>query len=236
MNLLLLSNSTNFGGGFLEWPEAHIQRFLGKSVKEVLFIPYAAVLFSGAEYSRKVAERFEAFGYKLKGIDSFDNPKVAVEQAEAIVVGGGNTFKLLKQLYDNDLMDSLRTKIKSGTPYLGWSAGSNLACPTIMTTNDMPIVSPPSFKALGFVPFQINPHYTERLVPNHSGETREVRIREYLEMNPEIVVLGLSEGTLLRVDFDKINFDGKVSMKVFRRGKEDLLIEAGENIDWLLKI
>ncbi|MCC5930563.1 MAG: dipeptidase PepE [Cyclobacteriaceae bacterium] len=236
MNLLLLSNSTNFGGAFLGWPEKYIQNFLEGKATEILFIPYAAVLFSYEEYLRKVAERFESFGFKMKGIHNFEDPKSAIENAKVIAVGGGNTFNLLDQLYQLDLLDVLRNKVNEGTPYIGWSAGANIACPTIHTTNDMPVVMPPSMKALGLIPFQINPHYTERIIPNHSGETREMRIREFLEKNPDVTVAGLSEGTLLRYENNKLNFDGRVSMKVFRMGKADINIEAGENIDWLMSV
>src|SRR5438270_2281653 len=159
--LLLLSNSRNFGQGYLEHAEPQIKDFLGEPVRKVLFIPFAAVRYTFAQFADTVRERFGDFGYELDSIHASDDPSQAVQAAEAIIVGGGNTFHLLHHLYQRDLLEPIRARVNAGVPYIGWSAGSNLACPTIKTTNDMPIIEPPGFAALGLVPFQINPHYLD---------------------------------------------------------------------------
>jgi dipeptidase E len=200
MRLLLLSNSTNFGSTFLGHADAMIHEFFGDEVGEVLFVPYAAVRFPFDAFAEKVAERFRPLGYRIRSIHSEADPVAAVERAEAIAVGGGNTFQLLKRLYDEGLLDAIRSRVQDGIPYAGWSAGSNVACPTIRTTNDMPIVEPPSFAALGLVPFQINPHYTNAVIPDHGGESRKDRLLEFVEANPGMPVVGLREGTAILVD------------------------------------
>ena len=200
MRLLLLSNSTNYGGTFLGHAEGTLRAFLGGDVGEVLLVPYAAVRVSFDAFSAKVTETFGALGYRVKSIHGVPNPRAAVEAAEAIAVAGGNTFRLLARLYQEQLLNPIRERIRSGTPYVGWSAGSNIACPTIKTTNDMPITEPPSFDALGLVPFQINPHFTDGRVPNHGGEIRSERLLEFVVANPGIPVIGLREGSALRVE------------------------------------
>ena len=159
--LLLLSNSKNSGQGYLEHALSVISEFLGRGVGRVLFIPFAGVIRSFDEYEALVKGRFQEIGYDLTSIHRAADAKEAVQNAEAVAVGGGNTFHLLRRLYDNGLLEPIRKRVASGAPYIGWSAGSNVACPTVMTTNDMPIVEPPSFAALGLVPFQINPHYLD---------------------------------------------------------------------------
>ncbi|MDH4044032.1 MAG: dipeptidase PepE [Gemmatimonadota bacterium] len=199
MRLLLLSNSTNFGGTFLghagDWLRAHLS-----GARNVLFVPFAAVRFSYDEFVRKVAEQFQPFGCVVQGIHAAPDPVAAVRACDAIAVGGGNTFRLLARLYEFGLLDPIRQRVQDGAPYVGWSAGSNVACPTIRTTNDMPVVEPPSFDALGLVPFQINPHFTDAAIPNHGGETRSERLLEFLELNPTMPVLSLREGTALLAD------------------------------------
>ena len=197
MRLLLLSNSTNFGEEYLGYPRKEIQRFLGDSIKEVLFIPYAGVTISYDEYTSRVKKVFEELGYSLNGIHTCNDHIQAVADAEAIAIGGGNTFELLNQLYRKQLVDPIKVKVHAGTPFMGWSAGSNMTCPTIMTTNDMPISEPPSFTALDLIPFQINPHYTEGKIPNHGGESRNMRIEEFLEINRDMIVVGLPEGMII---------------------------------------
>jgi dipeptidase E len=155
------------------------------------------------------------------------DPVGAIAGAEAIVVSGGNTFALLAALYDRGLLDAMRRRVRAGAPYIGWSAGANLACPTIRTTNDMPIVQPPSFAALGLVPFQINPHFTDALIPNHGGETRSERLEEFLVANPEATVVGLREGTMLRVEGDTVMLVGDKPARVFRSGREPEENEPG---------
>ncbi|MDD2476679.1 MAG: dipeptidase PepE, partial [Dysgonamonadaceae bacterium] len=169
MRLLLISNSTNPGEPYLDYPKHNIKNFLGDKPLNCLFIPYAAVTFSFDEYEEKVNNRLAEVGLKVTGIHRYDNPLEAVEKAEAIIVGGGNTWQLVKMLQENKLMETIVKKVKAGTPYVGWSAGSNIACPTLKTTNDMPIVEPLEFKTLQLIPFQINPHYLDESNENHGG-------------------------------------------------------------------
>ena len=233
--LLLLSNSTNFGGSYLEYPKKHISKFLGSKIKKVLFIPYAGVGFSYDNYTEKVAEPFAELGFEIQGIHTFSNPKQAVLDAEAIAIGGGNTFELINQLYKNDLVQSIQEKVNNGTPFMGWSAGSNVAGPSIKTTNDMPIVEPPSFTALNLVPFQINPHYTEERLPNHGGETRKDRINEFIALNKNTYVAGVPEGNILKIENNECQLIGSDSIKVFRHGQDIQTLSTVDNIDFLLK-
>jgi len=176
MKLLLISNSTNPGEPYLDYPKNQVKEFLGPRPVKVLFIPYAAVTFSYDEYEKKVADRFSEVGHQIASIHHFSDPVKAVQEAEALAVGGGNTWMLLKTIRFNNLIDIVRKRVLSGMPYIGWSAGSNVACPTIMTTNDMPVVAPDSFNAFNLIPFQINPHYLDANPAGHAGETREQRI------------------------------------------------------------
>ena len=233
--LLLLSNSTNLGENYLQYPRPHIMDFLGKSLKRVLFVPYAAVDFTFDLYEQITQHAFGHWGYELTGIHRFEDQKAAVEEAEAIVVGGGNSFALLQRVYKHDLIKVIRKKVSGGTPYIGWSAGSNLACPTIKTTNDMPIMQPPSFEALGMVSFQINPHYTEATIPNHGGESRNKRIKEFTVLNPELYVVGLPEGMFLKVENDQLFLGGSGTAKIFKHKKEDETFVTGDDLDFLLK-
>ena len=178
MKLLLISNSTNAGEEYLDYPKYNIKKFLGDKPVKALFIPYAAVTFSFDDYEAKVANRFKELGHDVVSIHRFSDPVKAVEEAEAIVVGGGNTWQLLKMTQDNGLIEPIRKKVLGGTPYIGWSAGSNMACPTLRTTNDMPIIEPDTFNALKLISFQINPHYLDANPDGHAGETREQRIEE----------------------------------------------------------
>ncbi|MDN5201760.1 dipeptidase PepE [Fulvivirgaceae bacterium BMA10] len=232
--LLLLSNSVNHGKGYLEHAASEINDFLGSEIKEVLFIPYAGVTMSYDDYTNRVAKPFGSIGYKLRGIHMFDDPVEAVKQASAVAVGGGNTFQLLSCLYKNNLLDEIRSKARQGMPVLGWSAGSNINGPSIRTTNDMPIVEPPSFRALNLVPFQINPHYTEATLPNHGGESRKQRIAEFLELNPDIYVVGIPEGALLRIENGNISTVGPGEIKIFRKGMETKIKKVGDDISFLL--
>ena len=195
--LLLISNSTLHGSGYLDHAASEICDFLG-AVKKVLFVPFA--LHDCDAYTAQARARFEKMGYQLDSIHTASEPGKAVRETEAIFIGGGNTFRLLKALYDHDLLGVIRKRVREGVLYIGSSAGSNVAAPTIRTTNDMPIVQPPSFDALGLVSFQINPHYLDA-DPNstHKGETREERIIQFLEEN-ETPVVGLREGAMLRIE------------------------------------
>jgi dipeptidase E len=209
MRLLLLSNSTNYGGTFLGHAGNALRAFLGSGPGEALFVPYAAVRFPFDEFTAKVADRFAEFGWRIRPIHRERDPRAAVGAAEAIVVGGGNTFQLLDRLQRESLIEPIRTQVRAGAAYIGWSAGANIACPTIRTTNDMPIAEPANFEALALVPFQINPHYTEGRIPNHGGETRSERLFEFVTANPGVHVIGLPESTMLRMDDDGMQLIGE---------------------------
>lgn len=233
MNLLLLSSSKVDNTDYLEHAASYIQQHLGL-IKEVLFIPYAGISIGFDDYETKVAEAFLTLGYTIRSIHNTKNPKQAIEQAKAIAVGGGNTFCLLDSLYQNDLIDSLKAKIKDGTPYIGWSAGSNIAAPSIKTTNDMPIIEPLKFDALNLLPFQINPHYIDGNPVGHHGETREMRINEFLTINPEQTVVGLPEGTALRLNDSGLQFLGQKNGFIFNSKERKKLIEPDANLNHLL--
>lgn len=218
-NLLLLSNSSMPGGQFLGWPEPYIKDFLGDSPRNVLFFPFAGVTFSYDEYLANVSARFKAMGHQCTSAHLATDMKEAIESCDAIAVGGGNTFHLLHHLQQG-WIDLIHKKVERGTPYIGWSAGSNVTCPTIKTTNDMPIVQPDSFEAINLVDFQINPHFTDAMIPNHGGETRSQRIAEFLEANPDMTVLGVPEGALLEVHGNDVLFKGQGTLRIFSYGKE----------------
>ena len=235
MRLLLISNSTNPGEQYLDYPKQNIREFLGNKPVKALFIPYAAVTFSYDSYEKKVNERFREIGHEVISIHNFADPVAAVREAKAIVVGGGNTWKLLKNISDNNLIEPVREKVFSGTPYIGWSAGSNMACPTIKTTNDMAIVEPSSFTAFNLIPFQINPHYLDANPEGHAGETREQRIEEFIEANQNVIVAGLREGTMLIREGNKLTLTGKRNMRIFRQGFSPEEIVPGTDASFLLK-
>jgi len=232
--LLLLSNSTNPGETYLSWPKSHIKDFLGKAVEKILFIPYAGVTISFDEYFNAVSQQLNAFGYKTDSIHQLKIDANILKGYDAVVIGGGNTFQLTKLLQDNKMILPIRAAVENGLPYIGWSAGSNITCPTIKTTNDMPIIEPTSFEGLNLIPFQLNPHYTEATIPNHGGESREMRIREFIAVNKDINVVGLPEGSLLRKEDNQLFFVGKGSCKIFRSGKSPEVYKDGDDLSWLL--
>ena len=234
MNLLLISNSTNAGEAYLKYPIAEIEKTLA-GVTEVVFIPYAAVTFSSEEYERTVQERFDEIGIKVRSVHRALNKRNFVRHAQAIVIGGGNTFSLLKKMQEEDLLDVIFRRVRAGVPYVGWSAGSNVTCPTICTTNDMPIVEPQSFRAIGLVPFQINPHYLDANPAGHAGETREQRILEYLEANRSRYVVGLREGCMIRIKDENIELIGSRTMRIFKKGIETYEVQPGDDISFLIK-
>jgi dipeptidase E len=219
--LLLISNSTQHGRGYLEHAEEELRDFMS-GVSRVLFVPYALKDRDG--YAEIARAKFSQMGFALESIHRAPDARKAVENAEAIFIGGGNTFRLLKTLYENRLLEPIRLRAEGGTPYIGSSAGSVVACPTIKTTNDMPIVEPPSLNALGLVAFQINAHYVDP-DPNstHMGETREVRLREFHEEN-ETPVVGVREGSMLRVENGATTLKGTTGAKIFRRGEQPVEI------------
>lgn len=230
--LLLISNSTLFGSGYLDHAESEIRDFLG-DLKRVLFIPFA--LHDRDAYALTARDRFKKMGYELTSVHNVVDPSQAVAETEAVFIGGGNTFRLLKTLYGQSLLDPIRQRVAGGMPYIGSSAGSNVAGPTIKTTNDMPIVQPPSFDALGLVSFQINPHYLDA-DPNskHMGETREKRILEFLEEN-DTPVLGLREGAMARCENGTTILKGSTGARIFRRGLDPVETLPGDRLDELLR-
>lgn len=234
MRLLLISNSTNAGEEYLDYPKHNIKAFLGEKPIKALFIPYAGVTFSFDDYEARVANRFKEIGHEVVSIHHFNDPVRAVEEAEAIVVGGGNTWQLLKMTQDNGLIQPIRKKVLNGTPYIGWSAGSNMACPTLRTTNDMPIIEPDSFNAFNLISFQINPHYLDANPDGHAGETREQRIMEFLEVNPNLYVAGLREGCILLLEGKKLKLIGSREMRIFRKGDSPYELGAGDDLSFLL--
>lgn len=226
--ILLISNSTLYGSGYLDHAEAEIRSFLGNA-KRVLFVPYA--LFDRDKYAANARERFQKMGYELTSVHTAANPVTAVNETDAVFIGGGNTFRLLKALYEFDLIEAIRNRVSKGMPYIGSSAGSNVAAPTIKTTNDMPIVQPPSFNALGLVSFQINPHYLDPDPSSkHMGETREERIIQFLEEN-DTPVVGLREGAMLRIEDGEIMLRGSTGARIFRKGVEPLEVSPDTRLD-----
>lgn len=224
--LLVISTSTIHGSGYLEYIREEILDFL--QTDELLFIPFARPSgISHDEYTQSVKDALNPFGIKVSGVHSYDDPKEAVNNAKAIFIGGGNTFLLLKTLYKLGLVEVLREVVANGTPYMGSSAGSNMTGLTIGTTNDMPIVYPPSFDALQFLPFNINPHYLDP-DPNstHKGETRETRINEFHKFN-EQTVIGLREGSWLRVENSTIELKGNLTARIFKPNQEPVEVESG---------
>ncbi len=229
--LLLVSTSTTYGTGYLEHCAAEMSSLL-TGVERVLFFPFA--LFDRDMYTAKARERFLEMGFELDSAHEAVDARRAVEEAQAIFVGGGNTFRLLNAMYELDLLSAVRARVEAGAPYIGTSAGSNVAGATIKTTNDMPIVQPPSFDALGLVTFQLNPHYLDPdSGSTHMGETRETRIREFLEENDNVVV-GLREGAMLRVLGPEVTLVGERGARVFRRHREPEQLEPGARLDALL--
>lgn len=213
MRLLLLSNSASEAGYLthaLDW----IGDALGDA-KTVAFVPYAAVTMRFDDYATRVRENLEPLGKQIISVHENDAPSRVVAQADAVLVGGGNTFHLLRLMARRGLLEAIRKTARQGKPYIGWSAGSNVACPTIQTTNDMPIVVPPSMEALDLVPFQINAHYTDALPPGHRGETRAERLAEYVTANKKSTVVALPEGTGLRVDGPRVRVLGSDSVRLF---------------------
>jgi len=230
--VLLISNSTLYGSGYLDHAEEEIRDFLGK-ISEVLFIPFA--LYDRDAYAAMARERFQRMSYGLESIHTAPDAERAVDNAEAIFIGGGNTFRLLKALYDSDVLETIRHRVAEGMPYIGSSAGSNVAGPTIKTTKDMPIVQPPSFAALGLVPFQISPHFLDP-DPNstHMGETQEERILQFLEEN-DTPVAGLREGAIVRVESDSTVLKGSSGARIFRKGHNPVEARPGEKLDHLFE-
>src|SRR3954471_7463575 len=225
--ILLISNSTIHGRGYLDHVEAQITQFLG-GARNVLFFPFA--LYDRDSYAAKATARFAEIGYRMTSSHSASDPRAAIAATDAIFIGGGNPFRLLKALQDLDLIEPIRKRIRSGAPYVGSSAGSNVAGPTIKTTKDMPIVQPRSFDALGLVPFQISPHFQDP-DPNskHMGETQEERIIQFLEEN-QTPVLGLREGSFIRQIENVADLKGPHTARVFRRDFPPIEVASGTDL------
>ncbi len=232
-NIIIASTSTVHGSGTLEYILPELKLFF-KDANEILFIPYARPGgITHDEYTAKVNDAFSKIGKSVKGIHEFENPKEALQDAKGIFTGGGNTFVLVNQLYKNDLIETVKAAVNNGTPYLGTSAGSNICGLTVNTTNDMPIVYPPSFKTFGFVPFNINPHYLDPDPSStHMGETRETRIKEFHKFNTQPVV-GLREGSWLEVKGDSIILKGELNARVFEYDKAPFEVETGTELNTL---
>ena len=236
LRLLLLSNSRNPGAAYLVHARDAMLGLLGPDPGSVLFVPYAGVTVGPAEYSARLAEALGPWGVRVRSIAAAPDPVAAVQEASAIIVGGGNTFQLLKRCQETGILPAIRDRVRAGLPYLGWSAGSNLAGPTIRTTNDMPIVQPASFDALGLVPFQINPHYTDFVQPDHGGETRDDRIAEFLVLNPTVRVVGLREGSWLRVEGRCLTLGGPHTLRLFQANREPREIGTEADLGRLLGV
>jgi dipeptidase E len=231
MRLLLISNSTLYGGGYLDHAEPEIRDFLG-AARQIAFIPFA--MHDRGAYADRARERFRKMGCELVSVHDLSNPARSIEQAGAIFMGGGNTFRLLKGLYDYALIETIRDCVRMGKLYIGSSAGSIVACPSIKTTKDMPVVQPPSFDALGLVSFQIGPHYLDPdPASHHMGETQEERILQFLEEN-EAPVVGLREGSMLRIEGDSIELKGPATTRIFRRDETPVEVLPGAALAALL--
>lgn len=229
--VLLISNSTLHGSGYLDHADNEIRQFLG-DLKRVLFVPFA--LYDRDAYAAMAHARFQKMGYELASVHTAANPQQVLLETEAVFIGGGNTFRLLKTIYDFDLLEPIRRRVEAGMPYVGSSAGSNVAGPTIKTTKDMPIVQPPSFNALGLVPFQISPHYLDPdPTSTHMGETQEERILQFLEEN-DTPVAGLREGAIVRVQHGAMILKGSTGARIFRKGLEPVEVMPGAHLEDLL--
>lgn len=240
--LLLISNSTMVGEPYLEWPKKYIADFLqSNGIKKITFVPYAGVGLdteslekSYDAYLTRVAGVMRVLGFKTESVHQAKNPVEMIQNAEAIAVGGGNTFHLVAEMHRTGIMKAIREKALNGTPYMGWSAGSNVACPTLMTTNDMPIIQPASFNCLNLIPFQINPHYLDANPEGHGGETREQRIEEFLVVNKKMKVLGVREASMLFVDDNKMKLLGSRPARLFTFGDEPKEFAEGTDLSFLL--
>jgi dipeptidase E len=230
--LLLISNSTLYGSGYLDHAEKAIRDFLGSATR-IVFVPFA--LYDRNGYTARARERFRAMGCTLVSLHDVSNPQREIEQADAIFVGGGNTFRLLAGLYRLNLLETIRRSVNHGLPYVGSSAGAIVACPTLKTTKDMPIVQPPSFEALGLVDFQISPHYLDPdPASTHMGETQEERVLQFLEEN-DAVVIGLREGAMLRVEGESVALLGVSGARIFRCGEKPVEVTPGAELRNLLE-
>ena len=232
-NLIIASTSTLHGGDYLDYLLPTLKTHF-ENCKSILFIPYARPGGVSHEvYTEKVRAVFANLKIEVKGLHEFENPVQAIQEAEGIFTGGGNTFLLVFQLYKNNVMEILSETLKKGTPYLGTSAGSNITGLTMQTTNDMPIIYPPSFQTLGMIPFNLNPHYLDAdLESKHMGETRETRIKEFHAFN-SVPVLGLREGSWLEVKGNKITLKGELTARLFKQNQLPEELESESDLSFL---
>lgn len=235
--ILAFSSSRVGNTAYLKAAAPLINTFLGDDALQIAFIPFASINTNYDEYILNVKNALAELKYQIHLV-THDNAKNIIDKCDVIMVGGGNTFKLLHDIYEAKLLDVFRDKVNAGAPYIGWSAGSNIICPTIGTTNDMPIIQPQSFNALGLIPFQINPHYFNQKTDGHNGETRDQRITEFINMNPGISVLGLPEGTAMHLEDEKLNFIGHSAGVLFYAKDDDNIskkeILPGDDLSYIL--
>lgn len=226
MNLLLLSSSRANEGTWLTWAFDELHAALGDA-KSIAFIPWAGVTLDWADYTRMFAEAVAPLGRTVRGVHETDDPCGVIRECDAIAIGGGNTFRLVERMHATRVMDTIRERVRGGAPYVGWSAGSNVACPTIRTTNDMPVIEPESFDALGLIPFQLNAHYNDFAPAGFHGETRAQRLAEFTALNPSVPVLGMREGAILAVRGGAMRLAGQADAVLFRAGAEPQPIARG---------
>ena len=233
--LLLSSSRVPDREEYLTWAAAELRDFLG-DVRTVTFVPFAGITISREEYAARTAEAFATLGVRSEAIVDEADAAARLGEAEAIVVGGGNSFWLLHLLQRSGALEVMRERVGAGVPFIGWSAGSNVACPTIRTTNDMPVVAPRSLDAMGLVPFQINPHFTDWQQPGHRGETRTDRLNEFIAVNRDLTVVGLREGGILRLEGTTLTLGGVAPDAVlFRHGAAPRALKTGDDLSFLMR-
>lgn len=238
LNRILAFSSSRVGNNdYLQTALPVMETFLGDKALTIAFIPFAAVDNKYEAYTAMVQKALKELPHSMVTVQQ-DNAKEVLEKADVIMVGGGNTFKLLHDIYTSQLLDIIRDKVNKGTPYIGWSAGSNITGPGIGTTNDMPVIAPKSFNALGLLPFQINPHYTNAKPLGHNGETRDQRLEEFMQMNPGLPIVALPEGTLLQLEGNQLQFLGEYPGVLFYWDEKEVAtkreIFPGEDLSFLL--
>lgn len=225
--LLLLSNSTKSGEGFIAWPEKYILDFFRDVRGDIAFIPFAGVSLSWDAYAKRVSGRMSELGFSIKSVHTAQDPKALIKSSAGIMIGGGNTFHLTHYLYKYDLIKPIKLQVSNSIPYLGWSAGTNVACPTMQTTNDMPILPLQYYRTFNFVPFQINAHYTDKTIPNHGGETRADRLNEFIKVNKDRYVIGLREQTGMIIKDGIVELIGEKPAEIFKNGAEQRQVQPG---------
>jgi dipeptidase E len=229
--ILAFSSSKAGNGGYLEAAAPVIKDFLGDRVLNIAFIPFASVDNDYDEYTSMVKKALQDLPFRIDTVLP-GNAKEVIERADVIMAGGGNTFKLLHDIYEFKLLDIIRDKAGNSTPYIGWSAGSNIICPTIGTTNDMPVIEPKSFNALGLLPFQVNPHYTNTKPEGHNGESRDQRLEEFIKLNPGVPIVALPEGTALKLENGMLKFIGQMPGFLFySEGDNTEMVRKGINVN-----